>query len=176
MYNLEQYEQQYGELFTKQLEIEHGYKKIAEEITAKTYTNVENQADGDDASQTKAGQKFITAQWKPVHDAMETFVDGWLQPKKGSKPSYVALIQEIDSVCGKDDMVDRFTVITFTTMFSSVLKRSFSRSSLAKAIGEELYNEVRLYAFMKQSDYASVVEKGIKKRVGAAYKSAYIRA
>ena len=78
MYNLEQYEQQYGELFFKQLEIEHGYKKIAEEMTAKTYAGVVNQTDEEaKASQTKAGQKFITAQWKPVRAAMETFVDGW---------------------------------------------------------------------------------------------------
>ena len=177
MYNLEQYEQQYGELFFKQLEIEHGYKKIAEEMTAKTYQGVVNQTDDEaTASQTKAGQKFITAQWKPVRAAMEAFVDGWLQPKKGSKPSYTSLIQEVNNVCGKEDMIDMFTVITFTTLLSGVLKRSFSRSSFAKAIGEELYNEVSLYAFMKQSDYASVVEKGIKKRVGAAYKRAYIRA
>lgn len=177
MYNLEQYEQQYGELFERQLEIEHSYKKLAEEMTAKTYAKVENQTDDEsNASQTKAGQKFITTQWKPVRDAVETFVDGWLQPKKGAKPGYVALIKEINDLCGKDDMVDMFTIITFTRLFAGVLKQTFSRSSLAKAIGEELYNEVSLYAFMAQSEYAGAVEKGIKKRVGAAYKRAYIRA
>ena len=177
MYNLEEYENQYGEMFVRQLEIEEGYKQLAAEATSKTYENVENSTMQDDvASQTKAGQKFIAAQWKHVNEAMTLFVDSCLQPKKGSKASYVLLVQEIEKVCGKENMVNLFTLTTFTTLLNGVLKKKTSRSTFAKNISDELYYEISLQAFLSQSDFAEVIKEGIKKRVGISYKRAYVRA
>jgi hypothetical protein len=145
MYNLEEYENQYGEMFVRQLEIEEGYKQLAAEATSKTYENVENSTMQDDvASQTKAGQKFIAAQWAHVNNAMTLFVDSCLQPKKGSKASYVLLVQEIEKVCGKENMVNLFTLTTFTTLLNGVLKKKTSRSTFAKNISDELYYEISL--------------------------------
>ena len=177
MYNLEEYENKYGKMFVRQLEIEEGYKQLAAEATSKTYANVENSMMQDDvASQTKAGQKFIAAQWKHVNEAMTLFVDSCLQPKKGSKASYVLLVQEIEKVCGKENMVNLFTLTTFTTLLNGVLKKKTSRSTFAKNISDELYYEISLQAFLSQSDFAEVIKEGIKKRVGISYKRAYVRA
>lgn len=177
MYNIDVYEKQYGALFVKQLEIEEGYKKLAKEAARKVYEGVEDSTQQEvTASQTKPGQSFIKAQWKFVHDAMDAFVTESITPKKGVRPGYVSLIKEIVQVCEKEETVNLFTLVTFTTLLDGVLKKDFSHSSFARIIGEELYNEVSLKAFLDNSEYAHIVEKGIQQRVGASYKRAYIRA
>lgn len=177
MYNISEYEAKYGGLFVRQLEIEEGYKKLAEEATSKAYAKVENSTLPEDtASQTKAGQAFISAQWQHVNDAMAQFVDSCVKPKKGSKASYVLLVKEIEKVCGRENTINLFTLTTFTTLLNGVLKKKQSMSTFAQNISNELYTEVSLQAFLQTSEYAEVIEEGIKHRVASSYKRAYVRA
>ena len=177
MYNISEYEKKYGGLFVRQLEIEEGYKKLAEEATSKAYAKVENSTLPEDtASQTKAGQAFISAQWQHVNEAMEQFVDSCVKPKKGSKASYVLLVKEIEKVCGRENTINLFTLTTFTTLLNGVLKKKQSMSTFAQNISAELYTEVSLQAFLQTSEYAQVIEEGIKHRVASSYKRAYVRA
>lgn len=177
MYNMEEYESKYCEMFVRQLEIEEGYKKLAEEATSKAYAKVENSTLPEDvASQTKAGQKFIAAEWEHVNSAMKDFVENCVKPKCGAKASYVLLVQEIDKVCGVEQTINLFTLTTFTTLLNGVLKKKQSLSTFAQNISAELYTEVSLQAFLNQSEYADVIQEGIKHRVASSYKRAYVRA
>lgn len=175
---IQQYQEQYGELYAKQLEIEEAYKAIAKEATAKIYANVQDTTKQEDtASKTRAGQKFMAAQWKHVSEAMAGFVDNCVKPKKGAKAAYVALVQEIVEVYGsQEEVTDLFTLVSFSYLLNGALKGQLSRSTIAKNIGEELYNEVSLKAFLAQSDFAGIILKGIDQRVASSYKRAYVRA
>ena len=157
MYNMEEYESKYGEMFVRQLEIEEGYKKLAEDATSKAYAKVENSTLPEDvASQTKAGQKFIAAEWEHVNSAMKDFVETCVKPKCGSRASYVLLVQEIEKVCGVEQTINLFTLTTFTMLLNGVLKKKQSLSTFAQNISAELYTEVSLQAFLNQSEYADV--------------------
>lgn len=177
MYNMEATEKQYGEMFVRQLEIEEGYKRQAEDATRRTYEKVENSTLHDDtASQTKAGQAFMGAQWEHVNAAMHDFVENCVKPKRGTKASYAYLVQEIVGVCGEEDTTNIFTLTTFSMLLNGVMKKQQGLSGYAQSIAEEIHAEVALRAFLKVTEYAEEVEKGIKKRVGSSYKRAYVHA
>lgn len=180
MYNVEEYERLYGENFVRQLEIEVGYKRLAEEATLKAYEATEQMNSSVEASSTTAGIKFIACQWQEAFEGMKLFVEDCLRPKKGSRAAYVLLMQEIAEIYKDktDDMVSLFTFTTFTTLFNNILKKRNSHSAIAQDIYKELWREVRTQAYMDNVDdnIAGLVEKGVKKRVQAHYKNAYIKA
>lgn len=125
MYNVEEYERLYGENFVRQLEIEVGYKRLAEEATLKAYEATEQMDSSVEASSTTAGIKFIACQWQEAFEGMKLFVEDCLRPKKGSRAAYVLLMQEIAEIYKDktDDMVSLFTFTTFTTLFNNILKK-----------------------------------------------------
>ena len=180
MYNVEEYEGKYGENFVRQLELEAEYKKLAEEATLKTYEDVENQESTTEASSTSAGLKFLNHQWKDAYTAMSAFVEDCLKPKKGSRAAYVLLLKDIAEVYKdkQEEMISLFTLTTFSVVFNSVLKKKNSHSAIVQDIHRELWREVRTQAYINHvgNDLTAVIEKGVKKRVKAHYKDAYIKA
>ena len=179
MYSTERMMEQYGEMFVRQLEVELGYKREAEEATARLYAEAQNSTLKDSlASNTTVGQRYMAAQWKSAYDGVMTFVSRFLDKKGGTKASYVLLLKELERIYtpeGRPKLVQLLTITTFSMLLNNILKNHTSLSECAQAIATELYDEVRTQAFLSITKHAGAIEKGIKERVASSYKRAYIR-
>ncbi len=128
MYNVDGYEEMYGDLYEKQLALELGYKRMAEWATTKAYEATEQMDSSVEASSTTAGIKFIACQWQEAFEGMKLFVEDCLRPKK-----VVELL--MCCLCRRLQRFTRIRLMTwlacsllqpFTTLFNNILKKEIA--------------------------------------------------
>lgn len=174
MYNAEEQNKKYGELFVRQMELEERYKGLGAEAMQKTYQNAKEMEDG--LTCTKLGQRFISLQYQAVFDGVQAFVEAALAPHCGTKAAYTALIAEMANVFAEDreHLLHLLTFTTLSNLFNGTLTKITYHSILCQWIAKELFNETRLQAFLTHlGDRQGLALAGIDKRVGASYRTYY---
>ena len=173
---MKNYQETYGDLLTEQLLLEEEFKRIGQAKLQKTldrYTTDENAS----MTELSIGQHFLSHEFSYVKQAIKDFIIACVTPKPGSKPTYFDLIYLInDTFPDKEQMYDMLTLTTFSNMFSLAI-RNKENSQLAQLIGDEIFYETRLQAYVNSHpDRAMKTFEGIDKRVQALYRNAYVKA
>ena len=175
---MKKYINQFGEnLFTAQLALENKYKKIGEERIRTMYDKV-TYDDKTPAAETKLGQNLLSHEFEHVKQAVHTYVEEILKPKRGTKPTYVSLIETMkEAFTTTEKVADVMTLSAFGIMFSASLRKEVHNSNLSRLIGDELEHETRLQIFLNTSpEEGGKALQGVEKRVQALYKQAYLSA
>ncbi len=171
------YQETYGDLLTEQLLLEEEFKKIGQ---ARMQKSIDRYKRDESASMTELsiGQHFLSHEFEYVKQAIKEFVTACLTPKPGSKPTYFDLIALISNTFDdKEQMYDKLTLCTFSTLFNMALKNESHNSNIARKIGEELFYETRLQAYINAyPEHAKKTFEGIDLRIRSTYKNAYIKA
>lgn len=176
--NLDKYIEQYGEdLFTQQLDLENKYKRIGEEALRASYEKVTYE-EGCEAAATKLGQSFLSHEFAYVSEQMHTWLTNILKPKRGTKPTYVNLLEDMVSIFKTTQQVaEVLTLSALSTMFSASLRKDNHNSNMARHIGAELEHETSLQGFFNENPKKiPTISKGVNQRVRALYKQAYLSA
>lgn len=196
MYNIDEMHVRYGDLFVRELELERSYKDEAAQAIRAAYEDVANSTLKEkQASNTAVGQRYIALQWKAAYDGITVFVEKFLAPKCGVKASYVDLLRLIDKTYAehyaamdekskhklkgtpREAMINLFTIVTFTSVLSGVMKHHSDKSSLAQVIASEIGSEVKTLAYMADAaKYPDKFDEHIKERVRPSFKKRYVEA
>lgn len=162
------------ELVSKQLELEARYKVIGQEATRRAYEQARTEDGG--VTRTTLGQKILGHQFEDVKEGMKTFFDACLKPHRGTKPSYVLIVENIKEIYGErqEQMFGVITLTVFSVLLNGVLRKNCQHSNLCQTIAKELYDEVKLQAFLNNHEgKVSSILTGLEKRVQALYRRAY---
>ena len=174
---MQTYRETFGELLTEQLLLEEEFKRVGQARMQKSIDRYKRD-DNADLTELNIGQHFLSHEFEYVKQAIKEFVETCLTPKPGSKPTYFDLIDLINSTFkDKEQMYDKLTLCTFSTLFNMALKSDSYNSNIARKIGEELYYETRLQAYINAyPEHAKKTFEGIDLRIRATYKNTYIKA
>lgn len=173
---MQEFIEKYGEdLFTSQLDLEEKFKTIGEEETRTYYERVEYDPSAE-ASATNLGQRFLTHEFDHVTEQVNTWLTEIRQPKRGTKQTFINLIDYMVETFGDQKKAAEIMVVTsFSNILSASLRKETHHNNLARIIGEELEHETRLERFCKENaeDVNKTLE-GLKKRVQGRYRRAYL--
>lgn len=172
---MEKWIEMFGEeAVSKQLELEARYKVIGQEATRRAYEQARTEDGG--VTRTNLGQKILGHQFEAVNTGIKTFIDACLKPHRGTKPSYVLIVENIKEIYGEHEehMFGVITLTVFSVLLNGVLRKNCQHSNLCQTIAKELYDEVKLQAFLNcHEGKATSVLTGLEKRVQALYRRAY---
>ena len=172
---MEKWIEMFGEeAVSKQLELEARYKVIGQEATRRAYEQARTEDGG--VTRTNLGQKILGHQFEAVNTGIKTFIDACLKPHRGTKPSYVLIVENIKEIYGEHEerMFGIITLTVFSVLLNGVLRKNCQHSNLCQTIAKELYDEVKLQAFLNcHEGKATSVLTGLEKRVQALYRRAY---
>lgn len=174
MYNVEGYEQQYGELFVKQLELESRFRMLAAQQSAKQLEKLKQDGEADI---TVIGKKFISYRYGVVRDAVKAFIQEKIGKNRGVIPKYIYILKELINVWGLDETADMCALSTFTSMLTSGVRGDAYLSSLASTIQLEINHEYNLTKYLlSHPERDKLVTGGIDKRHQTFYRRAYAQA
>nr|WP_320145684.1 DNA-directed RNA polymerase [uncultured Anaeromusa sp.] len=168
----------HGSLYDTQLELERSYKAEAEETLRESIRQAE--AEGQTA-QLAVGQRLISYGFNDARTTIDTWYATVSKPKRGVKPSYMSILANIKEVYGdrQEDIVNVITAVSLVGLMNVLKGEHPEANNLAQWIVRELYEEVRLEAFIKTIEdgrtLAGVVS-GLSSRSDRSYKIAYAKA
>lgn len=172
---MEKWIEMFGEdAVSRQLELEARYKVIGQEATRRAYEQARTEDGG--VIRTNLGQKVLGHQFKAVNEGVKTFIESCLKPHRGTKPSYVLIVEDISKIYSErqEQLFDIITLTVFSVLLNGVLRKNCQHSNLCQTIAKELYDEVKLQAFLNNHEgKAKSVLSGLEKRVQALYRRAY---
>ena len=156
-------------LFQKQLDLEEKYRSRGRAKMMQAYASAQ-------AAETCLGRRMVSHAFDRMTETVADFICTTVSPKTGVKPAYWSCVADMVDVY-KDSLEEAAAVMTLATLrnlLNSSLRSEYILSNIAQAIGTDIYNEVRLQAYLN-SGLANVkaIESGIKSRAGLVYKLAY---
>lgn len=173
---IEQLIEQYGvELVTRQLQVEAKFKFIGQEATRKEYDFAKT--DGNrGVMQTQLGQKFLGHEFVNVQNGIKVFFEACLKPHRGTKPAYTLIVSEINDLYTDDEKFELYGVIAlsvFSILLNGVMRKECQHSNLCQIVAKEIYDEVKLKAYLNVTPKKESVLKGIEERVRGLYRRSY---
>lgn len=164
----------YGDLYEEQLRIERTWKEYAEERKGAFLLFQVWQGK---AANTSIGKGLIDYRWQTVLENVKVFVEHTLTSKRGVKPGYYPLLQQMGEIYTEEKRDKLYVLLAFTA-FSSLINQMFVRefrlTNLSAMVGNAVEAEVRLEAYIQSCpDHAGATLKGIAQRVDEFYRHYY---
>lgn len=173
---LEEMFEKYGaELVSRELEVEAKFKFMGQEASRREYEFAKTDENGG-VLQTQLGQKFLGHEFVNVQNGIKVFFETCLKPHRGTKPAYTLIVSDIYDLYDEDEKLELYGVITlsvFSTLLNGVMRKECQHSNLCQIIAKELFDEVKLKAYLNVSMKKESVLKGIEERVRGLYRRSY---
>lgn len=173
---MQQYIQKYGEK-TILAEIDHEEKEtqINRHSIQKFYDRISHD-EKTSLDNTSLGRRFIQYEYQKLNSNILEWLTTWLQPKRGVKPAYVDLIQEMVTIYHeKETVADILTLATINTTLNQCVKSINISNAIITQIAKNIEEEVKLTQFIQEHQEEKIPTfKGLDKRVQQHYKLTYL--
>lgn len=187
MVNINELIGKYGALFGEQLELEHEYKAMGEEIFTRKLASSKEKGSFDTST---IGKKIVSLSWDDFRNNVKAILHLAIAPNKGARPKYYPILQYLvlDLFHDREDyLADKLTLATSSILVRECFKPDEASHSLTKIeqiITRLLANEIELEQCIAsfaedekaQKKFIMSVEKGLSTRTTEFYKLHYARA